>query len=222
MASMMTARGLRGMIQGGVSPKDYSAVTGVGMQDARRILDRLEQSGIGRSVGGTYHFEQGDRLRAAIMMLEEGSAPLDEVAGEMDWRDFEGLAGEILSSRNFAVMKNLRFKKPAIEIDVVGIRMGVAMLVDCKHWGRTAPSAVSDAVSKQIKRTRRYVAETPGAVAAPVIVTLHRHETEFVGNVPIVPIAGFSSFVDEFYGHLDRMRTITGGSGAPPAGTART
>jgi len=222
MASMMTARGLRGMIQGGVSSKDYSAVTGVGMQDARRILDWLEQSGIGHSIGGAYHFEQGDRLRAAIMMLEEGAARLDEIAEEMDWRDFEGLAGEILASRNFAVMKNLRFKKPAVEIDVVGIRMGVAMLVDCKHWKRTTPSAVSDAVSKQIERTRRYVAETPGAVAAPVIVTLYQHETEFVGNVPIVPIAGFSLFVDEFHGHLDSMRTITDGNGAPSAGTART
>lgn len=214
MASTMTARGLRGMIQGGVSPRDYSAVTGVGMRDARRILDWLEQSGIGRSVGGVYHFERGDRLRAAIVMLEGGAASLDEISPEMDWRDFEGLAGEILASRNFAVMNNLRFKRPVVEIDVVGIRMGVAMLVDCKHWRRTAPSAVSDAVSKQIERTRRYVAETPGAVAAPVIVTLYRHETEFVGNVPIVPIAGFSSFVDEFHGHLDRMRTITGG-GAP-------
>lgn len=217
MANMMTARGLRGMIQGGVSPKDYSAVTGVGVRDARRTLDWLERSGIGRFVGDVYHFEQGDRLRAAIMMLEEGAARLDEIAEEMDWRDFEGLAGEILASRNFAVMKNLRFKKPAVEIDVVGIRMGVAMLVDCKHWKRTTPSAVSDAVSRQIERTRRYVAETPGAVAAPVIVTLYRHETEFVGNVPIVPIAGFSSFVDEFHGHLDSMRTITGvGGGAPP------
>lgn len=213
MAGVMTARGLRGMIQGGVSPRDYSAVTGVGMRDARRTLDWLEQSGIGRSVGGAYHFERGDRLRAAIAMLEGGAASLDEIAPEMDWRDFEGLAGEILASRNFAVMNNLRFKRPVVEIDVVGIRMGVAMLVDCKHWRRTAPSAVSDAVSKQIERTRRYVAETPGAVAAPVIVTLYQHETEFVGNVPIVPIAGFASFVDEFHGHLDRMRTITGGGG---------
>lgn len=216
MASTMTARGLRGMIQGGVSPKDYSAVTGVGVRDARRTLDWLEQSGIGRSIGDVYHFEQGDRLRAAIMMLEGGAASLDEISPEMDWRDFEGLAGEILASRNFAVMKNLRFKKPAVEIDVVGIRMGVAMLVDCKHWRRTAPSAVSDAVSRQIERTRRYVAETPGAVAAPVIVTLYRHETEFVGNVPIVPIAGFASFVDEFHGYLDRMRTITGAGGGEP------
>ncbi len=212
MVSRMRARDLRGIIQGGISARDYGAVTGASAQDARRTLDGLEGSGIGCTVDGVHRFEPGDRLRAAIMLLESG-APLDEVAPELDWRDFERLATEMLASKNFAVMKNLRFKaKPAVEIDVVGVRMGIAMLIDCKHWKRTAASAMSAAVARQIKRTRRYVAETPGAVAVPVIVTLYRHEAEFVNNVPIVPISGFASFVDEFYGNLDRMRTVAGGN----------
>ena len=209
---MPAASGLRGIIEGGVSARDYAAVTGIRTQDARDVLDGLVRAGIGHIADGACHFERGDRLRAAIMMLERG-APTDDVASEIDWRDFEGLAMEILASKDFAVMRNLRFKKPVIEIDVVGVRMGVAMLVDCKHWRRTAPHAMAKAVARQIDRTRRYVAETPGAVAVPVIVTLYRHETEFINNVPIVPISGFSSFVDEFYGHMDSMRTV-GGVGA--------
>ena len=218
-AHMRDAGGLRGIIEGGVSAGDYAAVAGIGMRDARGVLESLAGAGIGRLEDGTCHFERGDKLRAAIMMLRDG-APLDEVAFEMDWRDFEGLVTEMLAARDFAVMKNLRFKKPVIEIDVVGVRMGVAMLVDCKHWKRTTTYAMTRAVSMQIKRTRRYVSETPGAVAVPAIVTLHQHETEFIDNVPIVPISGFASFVDEFYGHMDSMLTITGGAdpGAPAAG----
>ena len=213
---VITTRALRGIISGGITARDYSEATGTDAHDAQSILDYLEQAGIGRVTGETYSFERGDRLRAAIALLERGAA-LDEIALEIDWRDFEGLTTEILASKNFVVMKNLRFKRPSIEIDVVGIRMGVAMLVDCKHWKRTARSAISDAVAKQIERTRRYVAETPGAVAVPVIVTLHRHEVEFVNNVPIVHISGFSSFVDEFYGHLDKMRVIDDGTGSDPS-----
>lgn len=201
-------RGLKGIISGGISARDYNAVTGINIHDAHKILDGLTHSGIGRITDGVCYFESGDRLKAAIMLLEKGAA-LDDITPEIDWKDFEGLTSEMLAAKNFVVMKNLRFKAPVMEIDVVAIRMGIAMLIDCKHWKYTTPAAVSNAVAKQIKRTRRYVEETPGTIAVPVIVTLYQHATEFVNNVPIVPIARFPSFVDEFYGNLDRMRTVS-------------
>ncbi len=204
----MTSRILHGMISGGISTRDYSAVTGNNIQESQMILDSLVDENIGHVANETYYFERGDKLKVAIMLLDRYGVSLDEVAPQIDWRDFEGLATEILAAKNFAVMQNLRFKSPVIEIDIVAIRMGIAMLIDCKHWKYTAPSAISKVVEKQIERTRRYVAETQGAIAAPVIVTLHDHDTEYVNNVPIVPIAKFSSFVDEFYGNLDKMRMI--------------
>lgn len=204
----MTSRTLQGIISGEMSIKDYSAVTGYSIQESQMILDDLVNQDIGHAANETYYFEPGDRLKVAIMLLEKRQVSLDEVAPQIDWRDFEGLTTEILAAKNFAVMQNVRFKSPVIEIDIVAIRMGIAMLIDCKHWKYTAPSAISKIVEKQIKRTRRYVAETQGAIAAPVIVTLHDHDTEYVNNVPIVPIAKFSSFVDEFYGNLDKMKTI--------------
>ena len=205
----MTARGLYAIIPGGISARDYGAVAEIETQDAHVILDWLQKSGIGSVEDDVYYFEEGDRLKAAIMLLEDG-APLDRVAEAIEWKEFEGLASEVLASKDFVVMRNFRLKKPPAEIDVVGVRMGVTMLVDCKHWKYTARSAISEIVTKQIERTRRYVADTPGSVAVPVIVTLHQHETEFVENVPIVPISKFASFVDEFYGNLDSMRTVNG------------
>ncbi|RNJ76649.1 MAG: hypothetical protein EB830_03520 [Nitrosopumilus sp. H13] len=200
-------RGLRGMIAGGVSTRDFGAATGLGDSDSQELLDALKKEGIGVLRGSFYHFEDGDRLRVAVELLKEGH-PIDEISEALHWRDFEGLTAEILSSMGFAVMRNLVLTKPRMEIDVVGVRLGIAMLVDCKHWGRTSTSAMRTAVTKQVERTRHYVAKTPGSAAVPVMVALHRGDIDFVGRVPIVPISGFASFVDEFYGNLDRMQTI--------------
>jgi hypothetical protein len=95
-----------------------------------------------------------------------------------------------------------------MEIDVIGIRLGVAMLIDCKHWKRYSSSTLSGAVKKQIERTKKYVSKTQNAIAVPVIVTLYQDKVDFIDNVPIVPIFQFSSFVDEFYGNLDDMKII--------------
>jgi endo-1,4-beta-D-glucanase Y len=95
-----------------------------------------------------------------------------------------------------------------MEIDVVGIKIGVAILIDCKHWKRTSTSAIHTAIKKQIERTKRYVSQTQGAMAIPAIVTLYEEKMAFINKIPIVPIQKFSSFVDEFYGNLDKVEII--------------
>ena len=202
----MTA-GLHGIIVGGVSAADFNAVTGINIVDSETILGDLAQSGIGTRQNNMYHFQDGDKLQIATLLLENGS-PVDEIAAVLNWRDFEGLTGKIMSSKNFAVIKNMMLTKPRMEIDVVGIRMGIAVLIDCKHWKRYSPSSLSSAVRKQIRRTVQYVAKTQGAMAVPVIVTLYQDRINFIENVPIVPILQFSSFIDEFYGNLDQVRII--------------
>ncbi len=199
--------GLKGIIQGGVSVQDFSAVTKMSDTDSKIILDEFIKNEIGTNEDNVYYFEDGDKLKIAVALLEKGF-PIDEIAVELDWRDFEGLTAEVLSEKNFAVLKNVMLTKPRMEIDVVGIRLGIAILIDCKHWNRYSASALSTAVQKQIERTKQYVAKTPGAIAVPVIVTLYQDKINFIENVPIVPIFQFASFVDEFYGNIDQMKTI--------------
>ena len=199
--------GLQGIIPGGVSVQDFTAVTKINSNDSEIILDEFIKNGIGKKQDDFYHFENGDKLKIAVALLEKGY-PIDEISIGLDWRDFEGLTAEILSEKNFAVLKNMMLTKPRMEIDVVGIRLGIAILIDCKHWKRYSASALSTAVKKQIERTKQYVAKTPGSIAVPVIVTLYQDKIDFIDNVPIVPIFQFSSFVDEFYGNIDEMKTI--------------
>ena len=148
-----------------------------------------------------------NKLKTALSAIKSG-APIEEASRDVDWKDFEGLVAEILESKNFEVVRNFRMRKPTMEIDVIGMHLGVAVLIDCKHWKRMTNSALEKIVLRQIDRVKHYVTSTNEVIAAPVIVTLYEEETKFVRKVPIVPIIQFSSFIDEFYGNLEEIRTI--------------
>ena len=148
-----------------------------------------------------------NKLKSALSDIKSG-VPIEEASRDVDWKDFEGLVDEILESKNFEVTRNFRMKKPTMEIDVVGIHLGTAVLIDCKHWKRMTNSALENIVLKQIDRVKHYVTKTDEVMAAPVIVTLYQEGVKLVNKVPIVPIMQFSSFIDEFYGNLEEIRTV--------------
>ena len=148
-----------------------------------------------------------NKLKTALLAIKTGM-PIEEASRSVDWKDFEGLVAEILESKNFEVVRNFRMKNPTMEIDVVGIHLGIAVLIDCKHWKRMTNSMLEKIVLRQIELVKHYVATTDEVVAAPVIVTLYQEETRFINRVPIVPIIQFSSFIDEFYGNLEDIRIV--------------
>ena len=199
--------GLQGIIVGGISVEDFSVVTKLNIIDSETILDEFIKNNIGTKQDNLYYFEDGDKLKIAVALLEKGF-PIDKISVALDWKDFEGLTAAILASKNFAVIKNMMLTKPRMEIDVIGIRLGIAILIDCKHWKRYNTSSLTTVVKKQIERTKHYVAKTPGAISVPVIVTLYKDKVDFIESVPVVPIFQFSSFIDEFYGNIDQMKTI--------------
>ena len=148
-----------------------------------------------------------NKLKTAISAIKSG-VPIEEASRDVDWKDFEGLVAEILESKNFEVVRNFRMKKPTMEIDVVGIRLDTAVLIDCKHWKRMSNSALEGIVQKQVERVKHYVSITDEIMAVPVIVTLYQESVKLINKVPIVPIMQFSSFIDEFYGNLDNIRIV--------------
>ena len=200
-------KGINGIIPGGISIKDFAMVAETDQSSAKKILEELIKNNIGKKDDGMFNFSPGDRLKAALYALKEGVS-IDEISEQIGWKDFEGLVAEILASKDFATIRNMILKKPRMEIDVVGIKMGIVLLIDCKHWKKSSSSALQNIVSKQIERTKHYVAQTQGSIAVPVIVTLYQDRIDFINKVPIVPIFQFASFVDEFYGNLDDMRQV--------------
>ncbi|HIO84847.1 MAG TPA: hypothetical protein EYG64_00330 [Candidatus Nitrosopelagicus sp.] len=198
---------ISGVIPGGISTKDFAAIISTDKNTAEKILDMLTQNGIGQTIGNLVNFEDGDKLKTALFAIKNG-VPIEEVSRYIDWKDFEGLVAEILDSKHFDVLRNFRLTKPTMEIDVVGVRLGIALIIDCKHWKRLSHSALETIVVKQVERVKHYMSNAKDVIAAPVIVTLNQEETSFISNVPIVPILQLSSFIDEFYGSMEEIKTI--------------
>ena len=207
MNTKLLTQGISGVIPGGISTEDFAAIISTDKNTAEKILDMLIQNGIGQTIGNLVNFEDGDKLKTALFAINNG-VPIEEVSRYIDWKDFEGLVAEILDSKQFDVLRNFRLTKPTMEIDVVGVRLGIALIIDCKHWKRLSHSALETIVVKQVERVKHYISNAKDVIAAPVIVTLNQEETSFINKVPIVPILQFSSFIDEFYGSLEKIKTI--------------
>lgn len=199
-------KGIQGIIPGGLSVKDFSMAIQTSEDLAREILDNFMQNGIGRYEEEQVYFEESDKLKTSILAISMGAA-IDEVSRLLKWQDFESLAAEILEKRNFDTTKNVILTKPRMQIDVVGIKSDVAILVDCKHWKNMTQSALQSAVTKQIERTKQYLAKEDVRAAIPAIVTLYQHDLQFIDRVPIIPIHQLDSFCDEFYGNLEKLQS---------------
>ena len=207
MNTKLLMQAISGVIPGGISTKDFAAIISTDKNTAEKILDMLTQNGIGQTIGNLVNFEDGDKLKTALFAIKNG-VPIEEVSRYIDWKDFEGLVAEILDSKHFDVLRNFRLTKPTMEIDVVGVRLGIALIIDCKHWKRLSHSALETIVVKQVERVKHYISNAKDVIAAPVIVTLNQEETSFISNVPIVSILQLSSFIDEFYGSMEEIKTI--------------
>tara|TARA_Y100000590_G_scaffold466648_1_gene642754 strand:+ start:192 stop:821 length:630 start_codon:yes stop_codon:yes gene_type:complete len=207
MNPKLVVKGINGVIEGGVSVTDFSVICELDEISAKELLYTLVQNGIGVLNDDYVDFDiPNDRLQTAIFAINLG-ATVENVSEHITWRDFESLTGLILEENDFEITKNLILTKPRMEIDVVGKKMEFALLIDCKHWKNMNKSALDKIVKKQIQRVKHYVSDK-NISALPVIVTLHQEETQFIDNVPIVPIMKFSSFLDEFLGNLDSLKSI--------------
>ena len=207
MNPKLVVKGLNGIIEGGVSVTDFSVICELDEINAKELLYTLVQNGIGTLNDDVVDFDiPHDRLQTALFAINLG-ADLEDVSEYLNWKDFESLTGIILEEKDFEVTKNLILTKPRMEIDVIGKKMDIALLIDCKHWKNMSKSALDEIVKKQIERVKHFVS-TENMSALPVIVTLHQESIQFVGNVPIVPIMKLSSFLDEFVGNLDSLKSI--------------
>ena len=207
MNPKQVVKGINGILEGGVSVSDFSIVTELDEISAKELLYTLVQNGIGTWNDDLVDFDiPNDRLQTALFAIKLG-ADVESVSEYLTWQDFESITGLILEKKDFDVTKNLILTKPRMEIDVVGTKMDIALLIDCKHWKTMSKSALNEIVKKQVERVKRYVADE-NMSALPVIVTLHQEEIQFIENVPIVPIMKLSSFLDEFIGNLDSLASI--------------
>ncbi|WP_415283077.1 restriction endonuclease [Candidatus Nitrososphaera sp. FF02] len=134
----------------------------------------------------------------------------ERVSQQLSWKDFEQLAAGILSSLGYRTRTNVRFTKPRMELDVVGVSAGLAIAVDCKHWSRA--SLLSQFCTKQAARAQELVRRDSSIrEAVPAILTLHAARVRFAAGVPVVPVAQFRSFVIDVRGFMEEIRVVRQG-----------
>ena len=175
---------------------------------ANEVIGFMRDRGIGTSSGNTLVFTGKDRLQAAVIALQSG-CDVEQVSRHLSWKDFEALASEVLSSLGYATRTNVRFTKPRMEIDVVGVDAGFCLAVDCKHWRRSNLSSISQFCARQAARTEELVRRDDKISAAvPAILTLHAERVRFVTGMPVIPVAQFRSFAMDARGFLDEMKIV--------------
>lgn len=191
------------------SVPDFQALSGISSRTvAKSILKFFAASGVGRLRSGRIAFSSADRLKAAMVCMRSGCDIRDVSAG-LSWKDFELFASEILKSFGFRTSTNVRFVRPRMEIDVVGTRSSLALVVDCKHWSYNNSSAIAEYSRKQAARAARIVKEqVQVGLAVPLLVTLYSESVRFVDGIPVVPIAQFQSFVSEIESYLSQVCAI--------------
>lgn len=118
-------------------------------------------------------------------------------SSNLDWKEFESYAESAFSAFGFKTQRNVRFRKPRAEIDLVASKSGTAFAVDCKHWKRTVGHASMLGISnRQLTRAKRLLEEGNDRRVIPVVVTLRDESLYILENgVPVVPIHRISDFI---------------------------
>jgi Nuclease-related domain len=141
-----------------------------------------------------------NKIIIALAAVECG-ADILTVCKLINWINFESFTSEIMKFHNYMVYKNYRIKNPTRQIDLVGIRLQNALVVDCKHWKRNSYSEMVRAVNKQKERSILFMEKNKSIeieYSYPIIITFLPNEFRFVNQVPIVPISSFNSFLIDF------------------------
>lgn len=138
-----------------------------------------------------------NKILIATIAVEQGVDILS-VCKHISWHDFEIFASEIMKRNDYVVYNNYRMKKPTREIDIVGIKSGNALLVDCKHWRSTMN--LKKVVERQKSRSVQFMKQTHLSIEKffPVVITFQTTAFKHIDYVPIVPINLLNSFLLDF------------------------
>lgn len=189
--------------------EDFQLASGIQSKSvALSTLEFLEGLGIGKLSGSSLSFAAADRLKAATLCLERG-CDIGMISSHLSWKDFEQLASEALKSFGYQTKTNVRFVKPRMEIDVVGVMNSLALVIDCKHWTHTNRSMISEYSRRQAVRTDRFVnSDRRIRQGVPIILTLQAEAVKFVERIPVVPIVQFRSFLQEMQAYLPEIHVV--------------
>ena len=189
---------------------EFCAASGiVGRSVGKGLIEFLLARGIGMADGEILCFSGRDRVETAMLAIGAGCDP-ERVSQHLSWKDFEELASLALLSLGYRTRTNVRFTKPRMEIDVVGLDGDFAIALDCKHWRRDNVTAISAYCRKQIARVQELVRREPTILrAVPALLTLHSGYAVYADGVPVIPVSKLGSFLSDFRAFIPDLYVVT-------------
>jgi hypothetical protein len=142
-------------------------------------------------------FRSPERVLTAMALVKTGATP-ESIASLMSWGEFEAFCAGILRANGYTVRSNIVVTKPRRQIDIFAESSGLALSVDCKHWGKGLGSFELERIATdQVERTRIYKEKRALSLPIlPVIVTLLDAPARLALGVPIVPIFALRDFLN--------------------------
>lgn len=128
----------------------------------------------------------------------------------MNWKEFEAYVESAFWAFGYTTERNVRFRNPRAEIDLLCVRNGLAFSIDCKHWKRTVGHSSMLGISdRQVKRCLRLAERVGISKVIPLVVTLKDEALRILENgVAIVPIHDLSDFILNWESASDQLALI--------------
>ena len=181
-----------------------------------------------------------NKIKFILQSITHLDFDLKSLSELLNFSGFETLISEILIKNNYTVIKNFRFsdksnfksktKQKRYEVDVIGIKGGIILLIDGKQWKhRDVFSSMNKAANLQYQRVLaleknpekfshlifQLLGSSPNIKKflpfklIPIMVTLENNGIKSNDNqVPLISILEFNSFLQEFQSNLDYVKII--------------
>ena len=188
-----------------------------------KLLGKLQNDGLVYFRDDWVEADSHQRLRLAVHAMELG-VEVENVAGLLQWKEFEDMAAHALEQNLYSVTRNYHFKHASRrwEIDVIACRKPLALCIDCKHWHRSMyPSALSKIVQEQTDRTSAFADFLPNpsfrgeciswnkVKLIPAVLSLVAGKFKFCDDVPIIPVLQLQDFLNQLPAYVDSLRHFT-------------
>ncbi len=175
--------------------KNFGIVNDVIFNDLLFFLSHFNIKIINNTIDQSIH----NKLSIALIAIQNG-VDMFSVCSKINWHDFELFSSELLRIHGYTVFTNFRIKNPKREIDVIGMKNGNALMIDCKHWKNKSITGLRNIIEKQKNRAVLFVQKSRINIesAFPIVLTLLPNYHEIVDDVPIISIDKLNSFLLDF------------------------
>ncbi len=215
------ARALIIVSRDGVFTRDtVRAVSGVGDSVIDDFINSLINEGVLVRVGDGFKSTIPPHGLIRYFMGKGVGMDLESISRYLPWDEFEALIRLAFEEWGFNVVSRLRVPVVGtrVEFDVIAYRRPRVFLIEAKRW-RRASSSIRRIISRHLEKVG-LVAREPEvlmsrvgigwgeALLIPVVITWHRVSMELIDGVPVVSIYQVNSFVSEFDGLIDSIRSF--------------